>query len=152
MMPDRRRSICIVSSCGGHLTEVRRLKKAFEEYPHYYILNKIVPLDDDMRDRTYFISHAERNWLVVWNIFEVLSILRKKETAMILSTGAGPAVSAAIAGILMGIPSVFVESICRVTTPSLTGRIMYYLGKHCVYQWSGLRRYFPKGINGGPLF
>jgi beta-1,4-N-acetylglucosaminyltransferase len=151
MKPDHRGSICIISSCGGHLTEVRRLKSSFEEYPHYYILNKVVPLDDDMRDCTYFISHAERNWLVVWNIFEIWSILRARRTTLILSTGAGPAVSAAIAGNLMRIPSVFVESVCRVTKPSLTGRIMYYLAKRCVYQWSGLRRFFPNGIYGGPL-
>src|SRR5215467_503871 len=31
--------ICIVSSCGGHLTEVRCLKPAYESYQHFYVLN-----------------------------------------------------------------------------------------------------------------
>ena len=31
--------ICIVSSCGGHLTEVRALKAAYQAYDHFYVLN-----------------------------------------------------------------------------------------------------------------
>ena len=40
--------ICIVSSCGGHLTEVRQLKAVYEGYAHIYVLNDQVVLPDDM--------------------------------------------------------------------------------------------------------
>ena len=31
--------VCIVSSCGGHLTEVRQLRQAYERFDHFYVLN-----------------------------------------------------------------------------------------------------------------
>ncbi len=144
--------ICIVSSCGGHLTEVREFRPIYRDLPHYYVLNDRVPLPEDMEGRTFFISHAERDWRVLWNLVETWRIFRKMRPGVILSTGAGPAVPAAIIGWFMGAPTVFVESVCRVTQPSLTGRIMYYLARRMFYQWAGLRRHYPKATCGGSIF
>ena len=47
--------VCIVSSCGGHLTEVRRLKPAYEKYAHFYVLNDKAILPKDMQE-SYFIA------------------------------------------------------------------------------------------------
>ena len=46
--------ICIVSSCGGHLTEVRGLKPVYDGYDHFYVLNDNAILPEDMRGKTYF--------------------------------------------------------------------------------------------------
>ena len=143
--------ICIVSSCGGHLTEVRALASAFHGYEHFYVLNDLVSLPDDMRERTYFIKHSERDWLFVVNLWEAWKILRKEKPALIFSTGAGPAVPFAIVGKVLSVPNIFVETFTRVTKPSLTGRIMYVLADRFFYQWRALERFFPKGVYGGPL-
>lgn len=45
--------VCVVSSGGGHLTEVRMPMAAYRPYPHFYVLNKQVLLPEDMRDNTY---------------------------------------------------------------------------------------------------
>jgi UDP-N-acetylglucosamine:LPS N-acetylglucosamine transferase len=141
--------ICIVSSCGGHLTEVRALRAAYERFEHFYVLNDRVLLPDDMRDVTYFIRHSERDLLFFVNVVEAFRILRRERPSVILSTGAGPAVPFAIVGRLLRIPVVFVETFTRIDTPSLTGRIMYRLADRFVYQWPGLRRYFPRAVYGG---
>ena len=62
--------ICIVSSCGGHLTEVRVFKPVYEQYPHFYVLNDRVLLPKDMEGNTYFIRHSERDWLFFVNLWE----------------------------------------------------------------------------------
>jgi len=147
----RRPNICIVSSCGGHLTEVRELKPAYERYEHFFVINERIMLPTDMEGRTYFIRHAERDLLVLTNLWEAWRILRAERPALILTTGAGPAVPFAMLGKLLGIPTVFIEDMNRVLAPSLTGRILYRLGARCFYQWPALGRYFPRGIYGGPL-
>ncbi len=147
----RLHKICIVSSCGGHLTEVRALRPAYSAHEHFYVLNDRIPLPDDMVGRTYFIRHAERDWRVVLNVFEALRILVRERPNLILSTGAGPVVPFALVGKLLGIPTLFVETIARITRPSLTGRIMYRLADRFVFQWPSLARFFPDGICGGPV-
>lgn len=144
--------ICIVSSCGGHLTEVRALKPVYEQYDHFYVLNDRVILPKDMEGTTYFIRHSERDWVCVLNLWEAWRILRKEKPGLILSTGAGPAVPFALVGKLLRIPVIFVEISAQVTEPSLTGRLIYYLANRFFYQWKTLERYFPKATYGGMLY
>jgi len=69
--------ICIVSSCGGHLTEVRVLRPVYEKYPHFYVLNDRMMLPNDMEKKTYFIRHSEREMLsFVSQAIEELTIQR----------------------------------------------------------------------------
>lgn len=144
--------ICIVSSCGGHLTEVRCLLPAYGTHDHFYVLNSPVALPPDMQGKTRFIAHSERDWKFLLNLWEAFVILRKERPDAILSTGAGPAVPFALVGrFLFGIRVVFVESITRVSAPSLTGRLMYRLAHEFFYQWEPLRRHFPKATWGGSL-
>jgi UDP-N-acetylglucosamine:LPS N-acetylglucosamine transferase len=143
--------ICIVSSCGGHLTEVRLLKEAYERCEHFYVLNDKAELSADMKGRTYFIRHSERDWLLFTNAIEAWRILRNEKPDLILSTGAGPVVPFAVVGKLLGIRSIFIETFTRVTRPSLTGRIMYRLADRFFYQWRSLEKFFPKGVYAGPL-
>lgn len=145
--------VCIVSSCGGHLTEVRALKPVYDRYEHFYVLNDQVQLPKDMEGKTYFIRHSERDLLFLVNLWEAWRILHKERPGLILSTGAGPAVPfALISKLFFHIPIIFVEISAQVTKPSLTGRIMYYLSYRFFYQWKSLERYFPKAIYGGLLY
>ncbi len=144
--------ICIVSSCGGHLTEVRCLKSAYNSYEHFYVLNERVALLADMKDRTYFITHSERDWKFFLNLWEAFKILRIEKPNAILSTGAGPAVPFAIvARYWFGMRVIFVETITRMEKPSVSGRIMYLLAHDFYYQWRSLERFFPKGTYGGTV-
>jgi UDP-N-acetylglucosamine:LPS N-acetylglucosamine transferase len=144
--------VCVVSSSGGHLTEVRCLRPAYEAYEHFYVLNDQVKLPADMQGRTRFIAHSERDWKFLLNLWEAFRILRRERPDVILSTGAGPVVPFAIIGrLLFGTKVVFVETITRITAPSLTGRLMYRLAHDFYYQWTSLGPYFPKARYGGPL-
>jgi len=116
------------------------------------VLNDKAVLPADMKDRTYFIAHSERDWKSFLNLFEAFQILRKEKPDVILSTGAGPAVPFAIVGrLLFRTRVIFVETMTRITRPSLTGRLMYWLAHDFFYQWESLRPFFPKALYGGPL-
>jgi beta-1,4-N-acetylglucosaminyltransferase len=144
--------VCIVSSCGGHLTEVRTLMPAYERYPYFYVLNDKAILPSDMEGKTYFIAHSERDWRFFLNMWEALRILRLERPQVILSAGAGPAVPFALVGrFLFGCRIVFVETITRIQSPSMTGKIMYWLAHDFFYQWESLARFFPRGHMGGAL-
>jgi UDP-N-acetylglucosamine:LPS N-acetylglucosamine transferase len=144
--------VCVVSSCGGHLTEVRCLLPAFQDLAHFYVLNDVALLPRDMQGRTHFITHSERDWKVLLNLYEAYRVLRRERPTLILSTGAGPVVPFALVGrLFFGCRIVFVETITRIEAPSLTGRIMYRLAHDFFYQWKSLAPYFPRARSGGPL-
>uniref|UniRef100_A0A3Q1B9L7 UDP-N-acetylglucosamine transferase subunit ALG14 n=1 Tax=Amphiprion ocellaris TaxID=80972 RepID=A0A3Q1B9L7_AMPOC len=83
----------------------------------------------------------------------------KLKTAMIyifivyvLCNGPGTCVPLCVAALLLGILGmkkvviVYVESICRVQTLSLTGKILYPISDYFFVQWSSLRDKYPKSI------
>jgi beta-1,4-N-acetylglucosaminyltransferase len=138
--------VCIVASAGGHLTEVRCLREAYKQFDHFYVLNSKALLPEDMKGRTYFITHSERDWKQILNFLEAWRILRQDRPTVIISTGAGPAVPFAVVGkLFFGTKVVFIETITRVHSPSLTGRLMYRLADEFFYQWESLASWFPKG-------
>ncbi|XP_078136869.1 UDP-N-acetylglucosamine transferase subunit ALG14 isoform X1 [Sander vitreus] len=71
---------------------------------------------------------------------------------MVLCNGPGTCVPLCVAGLLLGILGmkkvllVYVESICRVQTLSLTGKILYPISDYFFVQWSSLRDKYPKSI------
>ena len=142
--------VCIVSSCGGHLAEILAIKDAYDKYEHFYIINKPITLPQSF-GRVYFITHAERGIGLLWNLIEAARIMAQEKPTVILSTGASCAVPVGIIGKLTGVPVIFIETFTRVTSPSLTGRIMYWMADRFYYQWPQLQRYFPKGIYGGTV-
>jgi UDP-N-acetylglucosamine transferase subunit ALG13 len=143
--------LLIVSSCGGHLTEVRALAGAFDGQEVAYVLNDVVPLREGMEGRTRFIAHSERDWRLLRNVREAWKILRAESPDVILSTGAGPVVPFAWIGRLLGIPTVFVETFTRVNRPSLSARLVYPVAARFLFQWPALAKFFPGGTCCGPV-
>jgi beta-1,4-N-acetylglucosaminyltransferase len=144
--------LCIPSSCGGHLTEVRELLPAYRDYDHFYVLDEPSLLPPDMQNRTYIIRRAQRNHSVFINLWQAWRILRRERPDVILSTGAGVVVPfAVVGGLCFGIRSIFVETFTRVAVPSLTGRIMYRIANRFFYQSDGLRKCFPNGTYAGSV-
>ena len=85
-------SICIPSSCGGHLKEVMMYKEAFSSHNIFYILNDKINNQDFLnKNKVYFISHIENYILVLINFIQAYFILKKTKPDLVISTGASPA-------------------------------------------------------------
>ena len=144
--------ICIVSSAGGHLDEVRALRAAYGQFEHFYVINQPTEPTSDMRGRTYFISHSERDLLFFKNLYEAWTILRRERPDVLISTGAGAIVPFSLIGKLFhNAEIIFVESLARVHKPSLSGRIMHRLATYFYYQSRTLKPFFPRGEYRGAL-
>jgi len=139
MTPDRHRAVLIVSSSGGHLTEVMMLRESFLDHEHHFVLNHPIELPAELVGRTDFIAHSERDWKFLLNLWQAYMILRRVRPRVILSTGAGPLVPVAIISrLFFRSHIIFVESITRVTDLSMTGKIMRFLADEFYVQWPAL--------------
>lgn len=132
--------VALVSSVGGHLTELLCLREAYECHRHFYVFNDLTQFVPPAGVNVYTIAHAERDLRVFSNVVEVLRIFRRERPTVMLTTGAGPGVSAAVAARLMGIRVVFVETVAAVTKPSLTGVLMEPLAHSYFVQWPELAK------------
>jgi UDP-N-acetylglucosamine:LPS N-acetylglucosamine transferase len=148
-VPDRLK-VCVVSSVGGHLREILQLTEQLAPYDCFAILNDTSPVP--LPWRSYRIAHAERDLRVLWNFAELLPIFLRERPDVVLSAGAGPMVPAAILGKALGMRIIFIETFGAVERPTLTGRILYRLADHFLYQWEPLKTYYKRGTYVGGIF
>jgi beta-1,4-N-acetylglucosaminyltransferase len=131
------KKICIACSAGGHLTEAKQLLPTFENNKFYFLTTKRMDtIELSKKYKTIFITDPGRNPIsLIKNIFETISVLKTENPDIIISTGAGIAIPTIIIGKLTGKKTIFIESICRITKPSLAGKIAYPFSDLFLVQW-----------------
>lgn len=135
--------IVLVSSIGGHLTDLLALSSAFDGHERVWVLNDRSPVLP-ASEPAYIVAHAERDWRVAWNVVEFAAIFARERPDVVVSAGAGPAVPAAVVARAARIPFVYIEPSSAVTSLTLTGRIMRALADRFYVQWEPLRARAPE--------
>ena len=144
--------IMYLSSVGGHLDQLLKIANYINIENSIFIVNGRTDFDDIMIGKTIRITHAERNWKQIINFIEALFYIGKYRPQFLLSTGASPAIPFSLVAKIIGTKIIFIESLSRVYSPSLSGKIMYYFSDYFYIQWSGLKKFFPKSLFYGNLF
>ncbi|XP_059390595.1 UDP-N-acetylglucosamine transferase subunit ALG14 homolog [Carassius carassius] len=84
-------------------------------------------------------------------------VFRLQPDMELLCNGPGTCVPLCATGLLLGVLGlkrvliIYVESICRVETLSLSGKILYYFSDCLFVQWASLKDKYPKAIYLGRL-
>jgi UDP-N-acetylglucosamine:LPS N-acetylglucosamine transferase len=96
-------------------------------------------------------SPTNRNLVnLVRNFFLAIYVLLKEKPELVMTTGAGVAVPFLILAHLFGARTVFVESITRVDSLSLSARLVSPFAEVYV-QWPELQKHYPKTIYAGAM-
>ncbi len=145
--------LCVVCSAGGHLTEAF-LSVEHVEYPRYFITYQLPHTDETLvKEEFYYITNPHTHiYKYPINFFQSLKLFFEKRPRFILSTGSGMAIATCLIGKLFGSKLIYVETGCRITTPSMTGRLMYHFSDLFIVQWESLLKFYPKATYGGLLF
>jgi beta-1,4-N-acetylglucosaminyltransferase len=136
--------VLFVTSSGGHLTEVLEWLPAFSDVSWRIVLNAEGPIPEAVRPRVVRMTHAERDWKVLWNFVEALRLLRRLRPRLVVSPGAGCAVPFAVLARLLAIPYVHVEPRSAVRRPTLTGRLVRPFAARMIVQWPSLLAAYPR--------
>lgn len=130
--------LLLFASIGGHLDQLLDLESEFAKHNYLIIVNDNPPEREILKRRCLKITHGERDVKQALNIIECLLIIQRTRPKAVLSTGAAPAVWLALFGKAFGSKIIFIESIARVETLSMTGRIVKLLADDFYVQWPAL--------------
>jgi beta-1,4-N-acetylglucosaminyltransferase len=152
---ESRDEVLLVASNGGHLLQLLQLSDLWPRERRHWITFKKSDAVSLLADEQVTWAHHPTNRNIpnlIRNLFLAFSMLRSRNVAAIVSTGAGVAVPFAIVGRLLGVNVVYVESMARITSPSLTGRLVYPFADTFIVQWPGLQRFFKRARCYGTVF
>ena len=155
--------LLIVLGEGGHTTELLNLVDLLgERYDYHYVVSKEDSLSADQIRRPGPVYRLTRPrgkdtgaisalFRLVKTSTQAWSVLLHVRPQAILSTGPAILVPVAILGKILGARVIFVETGSRITTVSMTGRIMYHWADLYFVQWPQLREKLPRAIYAGRL-
>lgn len=149
--------ICYVCSSGGHFDEMNHVRKEMEEIDSFLVTEKTQIPGLTQYDDVYCVSRLSRKdafWIFkMLKLFvQGVSIFLKEKPTHIISFGAMVTYPFCLVGKLMGKKVIYVESVARVNSPSLTGKLVYPFADLFVVQWEQLLDVYPNAVYGGWVY
>jgi UDP-N-acetylglucosamine:LPS N-acetylglucosamine transferase len=133
--------LLIVCSTGGHLLQMQELRQAWEPFDRVWVTFDKSDSRSLLRGErvVHAFSPTNRNIPnLLRNLRLAWRVLRRERPAAILTTGAGVAVAFAWAGRLLGVPTIYVESVTRIEELSLSARMIRPVANRMYAQWPEL--------------
>ncbi len=146
--------ICLAASAGGHLAELLRIKEAWKGKGHFFVTDKRTNgLGLAKKEKTYFVSCPRRNpFKTALNFLQSLLIFLREMPDVVISTGADTAIPLCLIAKFFRKRVLFIESFCRVKSPSLSGKIMHKKADLFLVQWKENLEFFPNAEFAGSVF
>lgn len=146
--------IGVAASAGGHLFQLQQLKPVYEKYDHFYFTfsgPKATELKASHRVSSIPNIVRSNPWSWVRGCWLSLRVALKERPDVVLTTGAGVVVFFCLWSKLLGARIVYIESLAKVRTPTLTARLLYPFADRFFVQWPELTHSFPKARYHGRL-
>lgn len=140
--------LLLIASSGGHIYEMFCLREFWQDKDRFWVSFGTADARYLLRDEreVYWAAHPTvRNVPnLLRNLVLALRLLIRHRPAMILTTGSGVAAPFLWLAWLLRIPTVFVESITRITELSLTARMVKPFTSRFLVQWPELADRVPR--------
>lgn len=138
--------ILIACSSGGHLTQALALRGWWGEHERCWATFPV----EDARSRLADERVYEIHYPTVRNVPNLLRnfvlarrVLRRERPDVVFSTGAAIALPFFSQARFFGARTVYLEPVDRITTPGLSGRLVYPFTDRFFIQWESLRSAYP---------
>lgn len=154
MKADGRIDVLLACSAGGHLLQMLRLRDAWGEFDHMWVTDdtsdarSLLRGEDVVYARTPTnrnLPNLFRNLLIAWRL------VARTRPRVVMTTGAGTAVPFAWVARLRGARIVYIESLTRIDSPSLSLRLISPTADRIYVQWPELRARVPRARYAGSV-
>ena len=150
--------VCLTSSAGGHFMQLKQLFKMTKKYDTFIITEKNVSSKNiENSYKVFFLTQQERKsfdflFKFIINIIKTLFIILVKNPDIVISTGAGATTFVCLGTKILGGKVIFIESFAKISSPTLTGRIVYKFADEFYIQWEEMKKFYPKANYKGGIY
>ncbi|MFH1802116.1 MAG: capsular biosynthesis protein [archaeon] len=138
--------IALVASEGGHLTQARTIfsEEVIGNNEAIYFTERN-PKTEKLPGKKYFFKEVGYNpFNYPYAILKCLLIFKREKPSVVITTGADIGLVGMIAGKLLGIKTIFIDTIIRVKTPTWAGKLSYPFSDIFLVQIPGMEKHYGK--------
>lgn len=155
----KNKKILLISSIGGHLTQLLQLEPLFKEYDYHLVTEKSeITLNLKGKHPISYLVYGARNYPLryafkfSYNIAKSFYIFLRERPDIVITTGVHTAVPMCYIAKLFGKKVVFIESFAKSSSPTLSGRMVYPIADLFIVQWESMKKVYPKAVYGGTIY
>ena len=151
------KKICFAASSGGHLEQLMMLKPLMNRYDSVIVTEKTTyaSVPDDIK--LYYLEQINRKektfvFQMIKNLFMSLKIFMAEKPDMVICTGVLAMIPLCLIAKLSGKKLIYIESFAKVTSGTLTGKLLYRFADRFYVQWKQMLQIYPKAIFLGGIY
>ncbi len=149
--------LVFAASSGGHLEQLLMLKPLMEKYDSVFVTEKTEYNVGKTDVKTYYLSQINRKELLflpklIGNTFRSLRIIMKERPKVMITTGVLAIVPLALLMKLFGGKLIYLESFAKVTSKTLSGKLLYRFADQFYVQWEEMLKLYPNAIYKGGIY
>lgn len=152
-----KRKICFAASSGGHFEQILMLKPLMEKYDSFLMTEKTTYKAEVKGEKMYFLRQVNRKeWIfpfeMIVNLFKSISIFAKERPNVVITTGVLAMIPMCFLVKLFRGKLIYIESFAKVTSPTVTGKLMYKFADQFYVQWPQMKAIYPKALYLGGIY
>lgn len=145
------------ASSGGHFEQLMMLKPLMQKYDSILLTEKTDygTVIDDLK--TYYVRQINRKELlfplkIVGNACKCTFIILREKPDVMITTGVLAMIPCALLMKLFGKKLIYIESFAKVTTQTLSGKLLYKYADRFYVQWEEMLKLYPNAIYKGGIY
>lgn len=150
---NRKPTLCLVSSSGGHWEQLQKLQPLIDKYDGFYVTEKTqfeaeakyFMKQTDLKDKLMIIK-------MIYNAIIALYIWIKEKPDFVITTGTIVAYPFYLLAVLFHKKFIFIETFGRANMPTIAGKKMEKHSDLFIVQWESQKKFYKKAIYGGCLY
>ncbi len=149
--------LLFAASSGGHFEQIMMLKPLMEKYESALLTEKTDYGTGNTGIKTIYIPQINRKeftfiFKFIANIFRAIKIYHKEKPDIMITTGVLAIIPMALIMKLHRRKLVYIESFAKVTSKTLSGKLLYKFADQFYVQWESMLKLYPKAIYKGGIY
>lgn len=156
-MTNNKLKIVFAASSGGHFEQLLMLKPLMEKYESVLVTEKTGYGAGKLDVKTYYVKQINRKELLfipklIANSFKSLGIVIKEKPDVMITTGVLATIPLALLMKLFKKKLIYIESFAKVTSKTLSGKLLYKYADRFYVQWEEMLKLYPNAIYKGGIY
>ena len=154
---EQRKKLCFAASSGGHYEQLMMLQPLMKKYASFIVTERTEYQINHAEIPTYYLAQVNRREplclvKLVTNTFRSAHILWKEKPDAVICTGVLATIPLCLLAKLMRRKLIYIESFAKVTSATMTGKLLYRFADQFYVQWPQMREVYPKAIYLGGIY
>lgn len=151
------KKICFIASSGGHFEQIMMLKPLMQKHDSFIVTEKTNYSVSNEDIPFYYLKQVNRHeikfiYYMIANSIKTLKIFLKEKPDVVISTGALATIPMCLFAKTFKKKLIFIESFAKITSPTLTGKLIYKFADQFYVQWEEMKEIYPKAIYKGGIY